>query len=148
MAILRQDTDYAMRALVSLALAGKGECVSVPKISGTTGVPLPYAHKIVRKLRDAGIVTCHRGTRGGVKLNLASKRIRLIDVIDAIQGNVAFSQCLIGKNICSRQKSCRISRKLAKLQDQMVEMLEKTTLAHVLAEVNGKPRKKGKGGRR
>ncbi len=146
MTILRQDTDYAMRFLVELGRRA-GETMSTPAMAEATGAPLPYAHKILRKLAACGIVRCTRGARGGYCLARPASDVSLAAVVEAVQGPLAVNKCLLGDALCPRKNGCSISRKLSDLQTRISGLLEETKLSDVLGEADGCPCKPLEGGR-
>ncbi|HOX37203.1 MAG TPA: Rrf2 family transcriptional regulator [Candidatus Brocadiia bacterium] len=133
MTLLRQDTDYAMRILVVMAQR-KDQTRTASELARISNVPLPYSHKILKRMQKAGLLVCKRGATGGFRLAMEPKEITLAQVIEAIQGPVAVSRCLLGEGICPRQGECRISAKLSELQAELLRLLRETTLLDVLGE--------------
>jgi len=131
-ALLRADTDYAVRLLMALAESSPDVHVPVKEIAGVAGVPLPIAHKIVQKLRATGSVTCQRGPKGGIKLVRAPHEITIFDVVVSIQGRPGLCRCLIDQGACERHETCRLSKGLSHLQSDLERLLDQTTLEDLL----------------
>jgi Rrf2 family protein len=130
--MIRKDTDYAMRMLGHLAENESHDFVSVKTIAKEQDVPVDYAYKIIRKLNAAKITKSQVGAQGGVMLNKELKYITLRDVIEAIQGPIYISECVLNSGICSKNPVCKFSPRWAVIQHELVSMLDKTTLADIL----------------
>ena len=59
--------EYGLRCLLRLAARG-GDSMTIPEISQAEGISVPYVAKLMRFLRDGGIVTSERGQSGGYRL--------------------------------------------------------------------------------
>ena len=137
MNILRQNSDYALRAMVNLAERYGGQVVSTRQLSEEEEVAYPFMAKIMQKLAAAGLVTSQMGPHGGFALARAPEKISLLDVVGAVQGDVTLKACFMPGHQCPRRPKCPISRRIAGLQQQIVAYLENTTLADVLSADNG-----------
>ena len=142
MDILRRNTDYALRAMVKLAGHYGEDPVSTRDISQTEDISYQLACKLMQKLNNAGLVKSSMGPNGGFVLSKAPTKINLAEIIDAIQGPLSLSRCLLGKNVCPRQSSCPITVKLTKLQKNIGDYLQSITLDELLHHQGVKTGKK------
>ena len=78
-------TDYAVRALLELAVAGDGP-VKGERLAQAQSIPLKFLENILTDLRHAGIVRAQRGAEGGYWLARAPVDVRLGEVIRAVDG--------------------------------------------------------------
>jgi len=100
-------SEYALRALVSLAEAGEGKTVLGRDLSKQTKVPLNYLWKILATLRRDGVVGGARGIRGGYFLAREADEIRLIDVVERFEVVRRTNTCLLGSGEgCSDENPC------------------------------------------
>jgi Rrf2 family protein len=81
-------TDYAVRALLELAVAGDGP-VKGERLAQTQGIPLKFLENILTDLRHAGIVRAQRGAEGGYWLAREPGEVTLGEVIRAVDGPLA-----------------------------------------------------------
>jgi Rrf2 family protein len=81
-------TDYAVRALLELAVAGDGP-VKGERLAQAQSIPLKFLENILTDLRHAGIVRAQRGAEGGYWLARAPADVRLGEVIRAVDGPLA-----------------------------------------------------------
>lgn len=83
-----QRLDYALRAIVLLALQPPGEFTAAGDLADKLGLPRRFVEQQVTALARAGIVRCRRGAAGGCALARPAADISVLDVVDAVQGEV------------------------------------------------------------
>ena len=136
MEIIKADTDYATRVLVSLAQnSGQGP-IGAKRLAREQGIPEDFAYKILQRLGKAGFVRSRMGSRGGFELAQAPDQISLLNVLEAIQGPVTVRRCVLGVNTCARRGACPVAAQLVKLQDNMTAFLSNMTVAEIAGERN------------
>jgi Rrf2 family protein len=83
-----QRLDYALRALVLLALQPPDDYIAAGDLADHLGLPRRFVEQQITELARAGIVRCRRGAAGGCALARASTDISVFDVVEAVQGEV------------------------------------------------------------
>lgn len=126
MDIIRRKTDYGLRALVALARAD--EPVSAEELAAQEEAPVAFLHKALRNLAAAGIVDGQRGPSGGFTLARSADRITVLEAVEAMQGPVAVSRCLLGDEGCARAASCGLRPAWEKVQEQIAAFLADLTV--------------------
>jgi Rrf2 family protein len=81
-------TDYAVRALLELAVAGDGP-VKGERLAEAQAIPLKFLENILTDLRHAGIIRAQRGAEGGYWLARDPGAVTLGEVIRAVDGPLA-----------------------------------------------------------
>ncbi len=81
---LTAQEEYGLRCLVQVARAGEETPATIAQIAEWENLSVPYVGKLMRHLRQAGLVTSTRGQHGGYALALAADALSLSDVIDAL----------------------------------------------------------------
>ncbi|MBE0536545.1 MAG: Rrf2 family transcriptional regulator [Phycisphaerae bacterium] len=132
MNILRQNSDYALRAMVNLAERYDSEVISTRQLSKDEDIAYPFAAKILQKLAAAGLVTSTMGPHGGFALSRRPQDISLLDVVGAVQGEVTVNTCFMTGHTCPRQPKCRIKPRIAALQEHIEDYLKQMTLADLI----------------
>ncbi|WP_369186858.1 Rrf2 family transcriptional regulator [Streptomyces sp. R08] len=80
--------DYAVRAVLELAVHGDDGPVKAETIATTQDIPHKFLEGILGDLRRAGIVDSRRGGGGGYRLARAAEAITVADVIRAVDGPI------------------------------------------------------------
>ncbi|MFQ5795598.1 MAG: RrF2 family transcriptional regulator [Candidatus Bipolaricaulia bacterium] len=102
--ILTWKSDYGLRAIYELALHhGKGP-ISTKYISEQHGMSEPFIEKILQELRKAELVEAKHGRNGGYVLTHAPDEISVLDVVEALESQLALVTCLIS----DPQVNCKI----------------------------------------
>lgn len=142
---------YGTRPLVDLALhSGKGP-VLLKDIARRQEIPLAYLGHIITPLLAAGIIKSTRGARGGVSLLKPPEKIRLSDVIQALEGSIAPVECVNSPEFYPRSDVCVTRDVWAEVKRAMDGVLQSTTLQDLVERQkhkwnlndNGKQRVKG-----
>ena len=84
---LSTKSDYAIKALVRLALAAGDMPVQAREISRFSGIPAKFLDQVMHDLREGGLVSSQRGKGGGYVLARNPATISFADVIDLIDGS-------------------------------------------------------------
>ena len=102
--------DYAVVMMTAAARRNAGERLSAAELSVETGVPLPTAQKLMGKLASAGLLHSARGAGGGFALARPGNEISLADVIEAVEGPIAMTQCSGSDEAsdCALDAHCRV----------------------------------------
>jgi FeS assembly SUF system regulator len=101
--------DYAV--VMMTAAARREECarLSATELAEETGVPLPTAQKLMQQLAAHGLLVGQRGAGGGYALARPVNEISLADIVEAIEGPIAMTQCADGINHdCILDAHCRV----------------------------------------
>jgi FeS assembly SUF system regulator len=98
-------TDYATLLMVRLAREPE-RCFSAGQLAGELGLPTPTVAKLLKRLLQAQLLASVRGTGGGYSLAHAPRAISVADVVSAIEGPVALTQCAHGQGDCALEKNC------------------------------------------
>ena len=96
---LNLTTDYALRCL--LYLAENPGSRSSADISKAIGVGREYTHKILRRLRDARLVSSKFGKEGGYMLSAKPEHITMFDVMSLMEDSMYISRSLEKERIGS-----------------------------------------------
>jgi len=98
-------TDYAIVILAHLA---RGEpTLTAQALSARSRVPLPTVSKLCKELSRAGLLQSHRGRHGGYSLTRAPELISVAEVVEALEGPIALTECgSQGAEACGIEPSC------------------------------------------
>jgi Rrf2 family transcriptional regulator, cysteine metabolism repressor len=132
---------YATRALLDIAQHYGKTPVLLKDISSRQGISLRYLEQIVSPLISAKIINSTRGPRGGVMLARPANKIKLIEIIQLLEGPIAPVECVSNPGICTRAPSCATRDVWSDLAQAMYGVLEATSLKDLVE----RQKKKGTG---
>jgi Rrf2 family protein len=124
--MLSLRTRYALRALGELARRW-AQPRTTEQVASATGLPVPTLAKTLQLLGHAGIISTHRGAKGGVKLLREPRCISVWEVIEAVEAerplafgspHEAFCPCL--------------HRRLSAIMALAERVLRETTIAELI----------------
>jgi Rrf2 family protein len=125
----RKKTEYGMMMVSMLAKEGKGGLVSVRTMQ-ESGLPRSFLVKIARDLIKAKLIVAKEGRGGGYSLTKDPGEIDMKEVVEAVDGQVATSSCLIhGNKKCPLADKCPHRNMMEKLTGEIGNILSKYKLA-------------------
>ena len=86
MSVVSLRAEYAVKAVLRLALTHGGEPVQAREIATYGGIPAKFVEQIMHDLRAARLVTSVRGRAGGYILARGPEEITFADIVDATEG--------------------------------------------------------------
>ena len=101
-------------------------------IADELDVPAQYLAKILQDLARIGLLQSTRGRGGGFRLGRAPEDIRLLEVVEAVDGP-GFSEegCVLGLQECSKIHPCPLHWQWKEIRDALIETLGETTLQDI-----------------
>ena len=105
---LTKAADYAIRCILYMAEHKDKAFCHRSEISEAMDIPSHFLAKVVQKLAREGIIRITRGAAGGYQLLKPASDISLLRVIEAIEGKIILSDCLLGDAVCSRDHVCPV----------------------------------------
>ena len=129
---------YSTRLMMELAIHfGEGP-VLLKDISKVQDISLKYLGQLIIPLKIAGLIKSTRGSHGGYFLSRSPEKIKLSEVITAVEGPIAFSECVDSPDICYRSKACAAREVWEKATRQFNKTLGSITLAEMLKRQEAK----------
>jgi FeS assembly SUF system regulator len=105
MIILSKLADYGVIVATHMALAPERQTTTAG-LAAETRLPRATVAKVLKTLAHAGIVTGARGAAGGYRLARPASVIPLSEIIQAIDGVMAPTQCTSHLPECARAEFC------------------------------------------
>ena len=127
-------TDYA--SSVVLYLQNCESLQSTEAIASAVSVEMPTASKILKLLVKAKILTSVRGANGGYRMNKVVHEVTLYDVIVAIEGAAAITECSKSDSHCAQQTACDTRSGWQQVNNEIINILSAMTIER-MAELNG-----------
>jgi Rrf2 family protein len=95
---LSPHDDFGLRCLLQLARREQGALVTIPTIAQAEGIGPEHTAKLMRALRQGGLVQATRGASGGYRLARPANEITVAEVLDVLDGP------LVPDDFCQRQR--------------------------------------------
>lgn len=130
--MLSQTVEYALRAATFMASA-PDESHTVERIAEATQVPVAYLAKVLQQLVRGGIASSRRGVGGGFTLAKPPARLRILEIVQAVDPIQRITTCPLGLAAHGR-RLCPLHRRLDDALAAMEAAFAATTLAEILAE--------------
>lgn len=99
--------DYAVVTMSAAARHCGGARTSAAELAAETGLPAPTVQKLVSKLSKAGLLRSARGAGGGLQLARPAAAITVADIIEAVEGPIALTQCVESED-CAVDHQCTV----------------------------------------
>ena len=127
-------TDYATVVLTVLA-ARPGDVLSAAELAETAGLEAPTVSKLLKPLAQAGLVTSLRGVHGGYRLSRDATEVSLIQIVEAMEGPLAMTECSLDHGDCGLSPQCGVRANWRRINDVVADALRGILLAQMLEDV-------------
>jgi Rrf2 family iron-sulfur cluster assembly transcriptional regulator len=125
--------EYGMRCMLQLALHS-GQTVPLSELAAAEGIAVPFAAKVLLRLRREGLVVAVRGRHGGYALASPPEEITVLRILKAL-GKPLFDSTFCRDHgspdlaDCLRLTDCSLRPVWVHLDALLRRFFEKTTLA-------------------
>ena len=125
---------YGLALMACLAGEFKsGSFVSLKEIGESENISSGYLEEIAAILKKKNLVISHKGKNGGYKLSEKPEKIKILDIIEALEGPLMLVGCLgTDKNFICANNNC-VSKKIwQKIQNNLYDKLKKIKLGEFI----------------
>ena len=127
-------TDYAI--LMMVELARDGEMLSAHAVAERVHVEVPTASKVLKLLAGGDLLESYRGANGGYRVSRAAAEISVAEVIAAIEGPIAMTECSVEEGLCSQEDNCDLRSNWQRISLAVAQALRDVSLAEMSAPVS------------
>jgi FeS assembly SUF system regulator len=125
-------TDYGL-VLMTCITASEGAQRTARDLAAESKLPFSTVSKLLKELLQSGLLISHRGIKGGYMLAKQPHAISVIDIISAIEGPMALTECSTDvSGMCNLELSCPIKSNQRIINQAVRGVLEKITLADLV----------------
>jgi Rrf2 family protein len=139
---LSKKARYAFHGLAYIAAFSRGKPVPFDEIlaylraySRSLTLSPTYIAKIFQTVSRAGLAESVPGPNGGYQLSRDPRRIRLVDIIETLDGPMLSDCCLMSVGGCARQDRCGVRSVIRKAELAQYRVYERETLASLCKKV-------------
>lgn len=127
-------TDYGLRSLMYLAAHPDRRC-SVREIAEHYQVSRNHLVKVVHRLAQLGHIDSSKGKGGGIKMAQHADRLKLGDLVRALEPNLDIAECFNkDTNSCRIAGACQLKHYLMDAQQAFLASLNQHSLADIVRD--------------
>lgn len=123
-------TDYGIVIMSYLAKTPK-KMQSAAEIADNVEIAPPTVSKILKILTREGFLISQRGLKGGYSLALSADDISVADLVDALEGPIALTECSYAKGVCQQERSCSVRQNWLRINQAIHATLDGIRLAQM-----------------
>ena len=131
---LTRAGEYAIRCVLFLSNRGMGEITNRKEIARVMDIPNQFLGKIAQQLARAGFIEIIQGPKGGYRLLKTPEEITLLDVVEAVEGEIFLNDCVIRPDSCFRNSECTVYLVWKKARDQLRDTLREASFDKLLKD--------------
>ena len=132
-------TDYGI-VLMSYLAENTDSQHNAQMLAEAVRVPLPTVRKVMKLLSHGGLLNSERGAHGGYTLAKAACEISIAEVIAAIEGPIALTECVSSESHCDQEVHCVVKTNWERINSAVYHALDEVKLSDMLVHkthVNG-----------
>lgn len=126
-------TDYGSVLLCHMARF-PDQVFSTASLARTVHLPPPTVSKLLKILHSNGLVLSTRGKNGGYRLAFPADQISLAQIVSALEGSIAVTECSVRKDLCQLEKYCEIRDSWQGINRVIYDSLAQVSLQDMLAQ--------------
>jgi Rrf2 family iron-sulfur cluster assembly transcriptional regulator len=131
--LLSNSCRYGIRAVIYIASRQKtAGNAGIKAISESLKLPTPYLAKILQQLAKHKILNSSKGPHGGFAMLKDPKKVTLLDIIEIIDGDDFFRNCVIHNGTCAsvdeKRLPCPLHDDYGILREGLVNLFKKRTI--------------------
>jgi len=133
--LISRTSQYAIQALIYIALKETGAPILSREVAEQLGVPSAYLAKIMQALCKGGLLSSFRGRLGGFSLRESSDKVDLMRILLITEGAHFTKECVLGLKVCSDETACPMHQKWSPIKTEIIAMLNNQNLASLAEAV-------------
>lgn len=132
---MTKQADYGIVLMTHMA-CDAGRRFAAPELAEETQLPLPTVSKVLKLLARGDLLDSTRGVKGGYSLAASPDEINVADMIEVLEGPIAFTECIEdAPGNCSQEAICQIRGNWQRINRAVRESLERISLADLTEQM-------------
>jgi FeS assembly SUF system regulator len=126
-------TDYGLVIMTCIARNEGVPLRTARDLALESKLPLSTVSKLLKELLQSGLLVSHRGIKGGYILARDPHEISLVEIIAAIEGPMALTECSTDiTGLCNIESCCPIKTNQRIINQAVRGVLERITLSDLV----------------
>src|SRR5215469_1728593 len=139
-------TDYGLVLMTCIARSEAPALRTARDLAQESRLPLSTVSKLLKELLQSGLLVSHRGIKGGYILARDAQQISVLEIIAAIEGPMALTECSTDiTGLCNLESGCPIKSNQQVINQAIRGVLEKVTLSDLAHPLQLTPLRDAKG---
>lgn len=130
--IISTKGRYGLRAMFALAQKSQQSPISIKVIANEENISEMYLEQLFKTLREAGLIKSVRGAQGGYVLACPPGQITVGEVLTALEGPLAPSDCVTDQNGCADAQGCAMRPIWSRIYDGINGVIDAITLQDMI----------------
>lgn len=131
---LTKLSDYGIVLLTYFARESGRALYTARDLADESGLPLPTVSKILKALVRSELLASQRGVKGGYSLARAPREISVAEIIGAIDGPIAVTDCSThDSHLCDIERGCPVRSNWQRINAAVSHALGELSLAEMTA---------------
>ena len=129
---ITRQTDYGIILLAYLGGMPVERILTARDAAAECRLPVPMVSKIMKMLAREGLLTSHRGVKGGYGLSRPPERITIGDIIGALEGPIGITECSSSPGRCEQEALCPVRINWQRISLAMRDALDSIPLSDMV----------------
>ncbi len=132
-------TDYGISLMARFARCEPGASHTARDLAGELGIPQPTVSKLLKILARCELLDSQRGAKGGYSLSRAADSITLAELVGALEGPVAMTECAVDEREacgCGLEETCEVKDNWSWINRQVMSALESVSLSQMAGSLS------------
>lgn len=127
-------TDYGIVLVTYMARSDHGPLHTARDLAAAAQLPLPTVSKLLKELSQGGVLSSHRGVKGGYTLARPPQEISVAQIIAALEGPIGMTECAASEpGLCDMEPHCPLPTNWRVISHAVRDALEKVTVADLIS---------------
>jgi FeS assembly SUF system regulator len=136
-----REVDLGIVLMVRMATLEPGEVTTARELAEGSSLTLPMTSKVLKGLCRNGLLLSHLGARGGYSLAREPERISVADILVALEGPIALTNCIESSpRDCDQENVCQIKGNWQLINRRVQDTLAAISLAEMAGTLGHAPR--------
>lgn len=129
-----KQVEYALMALADMQAANPGQLFAARELGEQHLIPFDVLAKTMQRLGHAGILRSVQGKNGGYQIIRDLSTVSLLELMEAVVGDIAVVKCLKTSGCCKRSKTCNVSGPMQLLDEKLRELYSGLMIGDLIRE--------------
>jgi Rrf2 family protein len=140
MRTLSKRSQYGMKAMIALGRKYREGPILISALAREESIPLKFLEAILLDLKTRGLLESRLGRKGGYQLSRPPSTITMGSIVRIMEGPLAPLPCASETQFqpceeCGDVENCGTRIIMRRVRDAISEVLDRTTLADLIKEV-------------